>query len=67
MKTKKRNPFVVIGLALLSLLILCALFVVGLHFYNQSCLKKEAALIQQKGLLVEIDGKNMNMSNSFEK
>lgn len=61
MKTKKRNPFIVIGFAILSLLILCLLFVIGLHFYDQNCLKKEAALIQQKGLLVEIDGRNMNI------
>lgn len=61
MKTKKKNPFKIIGLIVLILILLCALFVVGLHFYDQSRLKKEAELIHQKGQFVEVDGKNMNI------
>ena len=61
MKTQKRNPVKVIGLVLLVLIIICALFIVGLHFYDKSSLKKEEELIYQKGQLVEIDGKNMNI------
>lgn len=61
MKTKKKNPIKVIGLVLLVLVIICALFIVGLHFYDISSLKKESELIHQRGQLVEIDGKNMNI------
>lgn len=61
MKTKRKNPFKVFGLVILVLIVLCVLFIVGLHFYNQSRLKKEAELIHQKGQLVEIDGKKMNI------
>lgn len=61
MKTKKKNPIKVIGLVLLVLVIICALFIVGLYFYNVNSLKKESELIHQRGQLVEIDGKNMNI------
>lgn len=61
MKTKKKNPFKVIGLVLLVLIVICALFIAGLHFYDKSSLKKESELIHQKGQLVEIDGKKMNI------
>ena len=60
MKTKKKNPFRLIGRVLL-VFITCALFIAGLHFYDKSRLKRESELIHQKGQLVEIDGKNMNI------
>ena len=58
---KKKNPLKISGLVLLGLILLCALFIAGLHFYDQSSLKREAERIHQKGQLVEIDGKNMNI------
>ncbi len=61
MKTMKKNPFKVIGLILSVLMILCVLFIAGLYFFNRISLKKESELIHQKGQLVEIDGKNMNI------
>ena len=61
MKTKKKNPFRLIGRVLLVFIITCALFIAGLHFYDKSRLKRESELIHQKGQLVEIDGKNMNI------
>ncbi len=61
MKAKKRNPFKIIGLVFLILIVLCAFLIAGLYFYNQSSLKKESELIHQKGQLVEVDGKKMNI------
>ena len=61
MRTKKKNPFKTIGFILLVPMMLCALFIAGLHFYDRISLKKESELIHQKGTLVEIDGKNMNI------
>ena len=61
MKTKKKNPFKVLVLVLLAFVMLCAIFIIGLHFYDQSSLEKEAKLIHRKGQLVEVDGKKMNI------
>ncbi len=61
MNIKKKKRFKVIGLILLVLIIICALFIVGLHYFDKSSLKKEEGLIHQRGQLVEVDGKNMNI------
>ena len=44
-----------------TIFLLSALFIAGLYIYNKQSLKKEAGLINQRGQLVEVDGKKMNI------
>ena len=51
----------VLGLGLLVLLLLCALFIAVMYFHNKHSLKKEAQLIHRKGQLVTVEGGSMNI------
>ena len=61
MKTKKHKLWKALGIILLAIPVLCALFVAGLYCWNKASLKREAGLIHQKGQLVEVDGRRMNI------
>ena len=61
MRTKKKHPIRTAGLILLALMLLCAMFIIGLHVYDQVMLKKEAALLCLQGQRVEVDGKEMEV------
>ncbi len=56
LKILKRTGFVIAAITLLTLIL-----AFGTYVYNSACLKKEAALIKQKGQYVEVDGRNMNL------
>ena len=61
MTGKKRSPLKILGLLLLIVLLLCAVFLAGLFGYNRAALQKEAARIKHQGQYVQIDGGNMNI------
>ncbi len=61
MTGKKRSPLKILGLLLLMILLLCAVFLAGLFGYNRAALQKEAARIRHQGQYVQIDGGNMNI------
>ena len=61
MRTKKKRPIRTAGLILLALMLLSALFIIGLHVYDQVMLKKEAALLCPQGQRVEVDGREMEV------
>lgn len=50
-----------LGIALAGVVLLAALFLLGVRVWNGAMLKKEAALISHKGQYVEVDGHNMNL------